>query len=104
MERGPEGRFEALLKAEIAVPDDAFEEGIDEADDDGGRHGLRPEPGALRDAARNDRRYGGRESEQEEELHKRGPLRCEARAFSSLVAVQHRGAEEEADAIGDRVA
>ena len=62
-------RLDPGLHAEALVPGDAFEQRIDQADDDGGGHQLRPEPGALGDAAGNDGRDGGGESQQEEELH-----------------------------------
>ena len=70
---------EALLQAEVLVPDDAFEEGIEQADDQrrwrrtAGRN-LR----ALGDAARDDRGHRRREGAQEEELDQREALRVEA--------------------------
>ncbi|MDT4856540.1 hypothetical protein FQZ97_909340 [compost metagenome] len=88
------GRFDPGLHAEVAVPGDAFKEGVDEADDDGRCDQLRPELGAFGDAAGNDGRNGGREGQQEEELHQ-------------LVAVflgQRLGAHEERGTVGHAVA
>ena len=63
-----EAGLEPGLDAEGLVPGDAFEEGIDEADEQEGGDQLRTEPGALGDAARNDGGNGGGEGQQEEEL------------------------------------
>ena len=71
---------EGLLQAEVLVPDDAFEERIEQADDQRGRHALRQEPRALGDAAGDDGRHGGGEGAQEEELDERQALRTEALA------------------------
>jgi hypothetical protein len=62
-------RGDPALDAEVLVPGDALVQRVDEADDDRGSDQLRPELGALGDAARDDGRNGGRESQQEEELH-----------------------------------
>ena len=75
VERGAEGRGEPGLDAEIAVPDEAFAEGIDEADDDRGGEHLRPELCALGDAARDDRGDGGGEGREEEEFDEAEALR-----------------------------
>src|SRR3546814_13497070 len=70
-----EGRTELALKpaleAEIAVPDKALEELIDERDDQQRGAQLRAEPRALGDTAGDDRRNGRGEGQQEEELNQR---------------------------------
>ena len=82
------------LDAEALVPRDAFEERIDERDEQERRRDLRIELRALGDAARHDRRNRRGERQQEEEL-------------DELVAVllrERRRVGEERDAVGDRVA
>jgi hypothetical protein len=85
--------FQPGLEAEGLVPGNAFEEGIDEADDQKGRGQLRVELGTLGDAARNDRRDRRREGQQEEE----------ARQLEAILLQQRFGAGEEVDAVGDAV-
>ena len=87
-----ERALEPRLDAVVLVPGDAFEERIDEADQQERRGELRVEARALGDAAGDDRRNRGGERQQEEEL-------------DELVAVllrQRLGAGEEVDAVGDR--
>ncbi|EOA06267.1 hypothetical protein HFRIS_003398 [Herbaspirillum frisingense GSF30] len=68
VEFGAEGGCQPGLYAEVLVPGDALEEGIDQADQYGGGQQLRVEFGAFGDAARDDGRNGGGEGQQEEEL------------------------------------
>ena len=63
-----ESRFQPGLDAEGLVPGDAFEEGIDEADEQESGDQLRMKLGALGNAAGNDGRNGRGESQQKEEL------------------------------------
>ena len=83
-------RLDPGLDAEALVPGDAFEQRIDQADDDGRGHQLRAEAGALGDAAGDDGRDGGGEGEQEEELHQ----------VVAVAGHQLLGADEEAGAVG----
>src|SRR4029453_448049 len=94
------GFEEALLQAVALVPDDAFEEGIEQADDQGGGETLRAESRALGNAARDDGWHCRGESAQEEELDQRQALRVEA--FRR--AVERLRVDEEGDAVGDGVA
>ncbi|KFB69629.1 MAG: hypothetical protein CAPSK01_000688 [Candidatus Accumulibacter vicinus] len=87
----PIAGFQPGLEAEGLVPGNAFEEGIDETDDQKGRGQLRVEPGTLGDAARNDRRDRCREGQQEEES---GQL-------EAILLQQRFGAGEEVDPVGD---
>ena len=63
------GGLDPILNAIRAVPHDAFKKRINETHDDGCRYELRPKFSSLCNAARNNGRYGGGESEQEEKLH-----------------------------------
>jgi hypothetical protein len=56
------------VNTQAPVPGEPFEKRVDQADDDGGGNQLRPELGALGDAARDDGRNRGGKSQQEEEL------------------------------------
>ena len=69
---------EVLLQAVVLVPDDAFEERIEQADDERGGDALRQEARTLGDAAGDDGRHGGGERAQEEELDERQTLGVEA--------------------------
>jgi len=68
MERRAEGRRQPLLDAVAPIPGYAFEEWVDEADQQERGRELRVEPRALRNAARNDGRDSGSEGQEEEEL------------------------------------
>src|SRR5690606_6515616 len=89
-----EAALEPGLDNEGAVPGDALEEGIDEADDEEGGRELRVEARAFGDAARDDGRNRGGEGEQEEELGQ----------AVAVVFGQDFGAAEEVDTVGDAVA
>jgi hypothetical protein len=94
VETGTEGRFEPALDTEVAVPGDALEEGIDQADQQEGGDQLRVEARALGDAAGDDRRDRGGERQQEEELDQ----------LVAVVLDQRRRGVEEARAVGHHVA
>src|SRR5690606_38156308 len=89
-----EAALEPGLDTEGAVPGDAFEEGIDEADDEEGGGELRVEARTFGDAARDDGRNRGGEGEQEEELGQ----------AVAVVFGQDCGTAEEVDTVGDAVA
>ena len=102
MELLAEPRFEeGLLQAVVLVPDDAFEEGIEQADDERGGHALRQEARALGDAAGDDGGNRGGERAEEEELDQRQALRAET---GCAAAAQRLRADEERHAVGDGVA
>src|SRR5690606_36240011 len=75
VETGAESCGEPVLQSQIAVPDEALEKGIGEADDRGRGCRLGEELRAFGDAARNNCRYGGGESQQEEEFNQIAALR-----------------------------
>ncbi len=75
----------------MLVPSDAFEERIDEADQDKSRRHLRIELRPLGNAAGDDRRDGGGEGQQKEELDQ----------FVAAVFGQRFRAGKELSAIGD---
>ena len=89
-----ERALEPRLDAVVLVPGDAFEERIDEADEQERRGELRIEPRTLGDAAGDDRRDRRGEREQEEELDE----------LEAALLRERLGAGEEVDAVGDRVA
>ena len=89
-----EAVLEPGLEAVSLIPGNAFEEGIDEADDEEGGGELRIEARTLGDAAGNDGWNRGGEGQQEEELGE-----CVAIMFG-----QHLGTTEEVHAIGNAVA
>ncbi len=93
---------EKFLQAVVLVPDDTFEEGIEQADDERRCHALRQEARALGDAAGDDGRDRRRKRAQEEEFDERQTLRTEARHTGA--AAQSRRADKEGDAVSDRVA
>ena len=93
---------EKFLQAVVLVPDDTFEERIKQADYERRCHALRQEACALGDAAGDDGRDRRRKGAQEEELDERQALRTEAR--DAATAVQPRRADEERNAVSDRVA
>ena len=61
-------RFDPGLHAEMLVPDNALEKGINQADDDSCCDQLRIKAGAFGNAAGNDGRDGCGKGEQKEEL------------------------------------
>jgi hypothetical protein len=88
------------LQAEVLVPDDTLEHGVEEADDERGGGALRTELGALGNAARDDgrdRRGEGREKEEPDEAQALG-----IEAFAR--AVQLLDTDEEGNAVGDGIA
>ena len=94
MESRAELGLEPVLKTEVAVPDQPFEEGIDKGHDQRGRHQLRAELCPLGDAARDDRGNRCGEGQQEEELHQR----------VAVFVRQLRRRLQKSHAIGDPVA
>ena len=100
MHRRTEGIGEPVLNAKIAVPDNAFKEGIDQPDNDRGGQHLRPEFGALGNAARDDRRNRCCKGRQKEEFDQCKALQREGR----IGAAEIGGAHEEGHAIGDPIA
>jgi hypothetical protein len=88
------GRLQPGLNAVRLIPGDAFEKGIDEADDQKGCRELWIEARAFGNAAGYDGGNRRRESEQEEE----------ARQFKAILLQQGLGAGEEVDAVGKTVA
>ncbi|MNN38779.1 hypothetical protein D3C81_1527910 [compost metagenome] len=103
-----EGGTEALqqpgLKAEIAIPDHALEERIDEGDDQHGRTELRAELGTLRDPAGNNRRNRRGKGQQEEEFHQRITVVGGHRTGrpEKVHPIGHPVADEEVGQAGDR--
>jgi hypothetical protein len=91
------GFEEGLLQAKILVPDDAFKEGVEQADNQGRGDALGQELGALGDAARDDGWHGRCEGAQEEEPHQREALPVVALG----AAADGLGIEEERHPIGD---
>ena len=89
-----EPRLERRLHAETVVPGDALEQRVDQADQHGGGHHLRIEPGAFGDAARDDGGNRGGERQQKEKLHQ----------FVAVFGHQGVGGGEKMDAVGDAVA
>ncbi|MNN24062.1 hypothetical protein D3C81_1374760 [compost metagenome] len=69
METGAKALQQPGLQTQVAVPDNAFEERIDERDDQRGCTQLGNKPGALGDASGNDRRDRRGKGQQEEKLH-----------------------------------
>ena len=68
MELGAGRRLDPRLNAVAVVPGNAFEEGIDEADDHHRRNQLRVEFGAFGNAAGNNRRHRSSKRQQKKEL------------------------------------
>ena len=102
MELGAKGPFHEVLEAVVVVPGQALEEGINQRHQHEGRDELRIELGAFGDAARDDRRNGGREGQEEEELHQVIALGRKAAAFGH--ARDHLRALQEANAVSQAVA
>ena len=94
VERYAKSRLQPCLESQVAVPDDAFEERIDQANDQEGCQQLGHEARPLGDAAGDDCRNRRGESQQEEELHQ-----LVTRARGKLVRAMH-----EAAAVGNGVA
>ena len=70
MKRRTKGGFDQVLKPEVIVPDHAFEQWIENPDQNGSSEKLRIKPRAFGNAARNDGRNGRSKGQQEEELNK----------------------------------
>ncbi len=79
----------------MLAPDQRLEDGIGDAHEEGAGEYLRPETGSFGDAAGNDRRDAGGETEQEEEADQLIPL---------VVAQQRRGGVQKVDPVGNGIA
>ncbi|PBJ04381.1 hypothetical protein BSF40_39250 [Pseudomonas sp. ACN5] len=69
METGAKTLQQPGLQTQVAVPDHAFEERIDECDNQRGCTQLRDKPGALGDSSGNDRGNRRGKGQQEKKLH-----------------------------------
>ena len=85
---------EVILQAVVLVPDDAFEQRIDQPDHQRRRHTLRHEFGALGDAAGNDRGNGGGERARKKNLT----------SVITLLGADRLSAREKRHAVSDCVA
>ena len=100
----PRHGFDPALHTKMLVPGDALKKRVHKAHDDCRCHQLRPELGALCNAARHDGRDGGCEREQEEELDQRIPAELHQRlcANKKMRAVGHGVTDDEIDHRGYR--
>ncbi|MNE01854.1 hypothetical protein D3C80_943060 [compost metagenome] len=94
MEAGAEPGLQPGLQAQIAIPDDAFEEGIDQCDDQRRSAHLRSKARPLGDTAGNDCRDRRGKGQQEKELHQ----------AVTMLMTEHRRRLQEIHAIGNPVA
>ena len=92
------------LHAEMLVPGNALEEGVDQAHDHGRGDQLGPELGAFGNAARDDGGNGGGKGQQKEELDQAIAVECRQLlgAHEKVRAVGHAIAEREINHGGDR--
>ena len=99
MELGTEGGHQPGLHAQVLVPRDTFEEGVDQSHQHRRGDQLRIEFGTLGNAARDDRRDGRREGQQEEEFHQLETAALGQRfgTGKEAHAVSHVIADEEID-------
>ena len=87
-------RFDPGLYAEMLIPDNALEEGVDQPDDHCRGDQLGVKTGTLGNAARDDGRNGRRKSQQKEKLHQ----------LIAVFGCQLFGAHKKVAAIGHAVA
>ena len=87
-----------ILPTQASAPGHAFENGVDQSNQDGRGDQLRPKLGSLGNAARNNGGNGCGKGGQEEELHQ--IIATRSKTAPADLAGNHTGAGQECDAIG----